>query len=277
MAEHTSEFLDYPAIQGGVAPLLVALIVGFALARTRFAWLAIMPAYAAMVALDTGFSLFPPTVARKTMLIGLLAPLAGIVADLYPRSTRRIAPAFVIAAALISLWIFQSVLQNREGTGVVIAAAGIAVFVAAMIASMLRLRDDGMRSGAAGLGLGLAAGIAGVVSASIGALVAAAAIASACAAMLLVQIALSRTLAPGFTGALPIGLLVALIAAGTQQLALLPWFALPLLLLVPLAASMPAPKKSQLVARAAVLAGYAVAAAAIPIAAAWYAARASVS
>ena len=98
-----------------------------------------------------------------------------------------------------------------------------------MIAAVLRLRDDGVRCGAAGVGLGLAAGIGGILSASIGALVAGVAIAAACAAMLVVQVVLKRAIAPGFTGALPIGLIVALIAAGTQQLALLPWYALPLL------------------------------------------------
>jgi hypothetical protein len=275
--QRMSEILDHPAFQGGVAPLVLALIVAFALSRTRFAWLAIMPAYAAMVALDTGFSLFPPTVARKTMLVGLLAPLVGIIADLLPRSSRKIAIALVVASGLISLWIFQSVLQNHDGATAAVAAIGIAVFVSTMITFVLRLRDDGLRSGAAGFGLGIAAGIAGLLSASIGALIAGAAIAAACTAMLIVQIVLSRPLAPGFTGALPVGLLVALIAAGTQQLALLPWYALPLLLLVPLAACVPTPRTAPLIGRAAVLAACVLAAAAVPIAAAWYAARASVS
>ena len=270
-----SEFLDHPAVQGGVAPFVVALIVAFALGRTRFVWLAIMPAYATMVALDTGFSLFPPTVARKTWLIGLLAPLAGIAADRYKRSSGRITPAIVVATGLLSLWVFRTVLQNHEGAGAIVAGAGIAVFVAAMVAVVLRLRDDGLRCGAAGLGLGIAAGIAGILSASIGALVAGVAIAAACAAMLVVQLTLSRTLAPGFTGALPVGLLVALIAAGTQQLALLPWYALPLLLLVPFAVSLPAPRQGPLFTRAAVLAAYALTVAALPIGAAWYAARTS--
>ena len=271
-----SEIVGHPLFQGGLAPLVVALIVGFALARTRFAWLAIMPAYATMVALDTGFSLFPPTVARKTMAIGLLAPLVGIAADFYPRASRRIAVALVIVTALLSLWIFQTVLQNHDGATAFLAGTGVTLFVAAMIASMLRLRDDGIRAGAAGLGLGLAASIGGILSASIGALVAGAAIASACAAMLIVQVALSRMLAPGFTGTLPVGLLVALIAAGTQQLALLPWYALPLLLLVPLAAAMPVSHHRSPIVRATILAGYALAASALPIGAAWYAARTAV-
>lgn len=272
-----SDFFDHPAFQGGVAPFVVALIVAFALGRTRFVWLAIMPAYATMVALDTGFTLFPPTAARKTWLIGLLAPLAGVAADRYRRRSRRLAPALAVAAGLLSLWVFRTALQNYPGTGALAAGAGIAIFVAAMVAAVLRLRDDGYRCGAAGVGLGLAAGIGGILSASIGALVAGVAIAAACGAMLVVQVVLKRALAPGFTGALPIGMIVALIAAATQQLALLPWHALPLLLLVPLAASLPAARSGSLLARPAVLTAYATAAAALPIGVAWYAARGSLS
>ena len=87
------EVLNHPLFQGAAAPFVVALIVASTFARTRFAWLAVILAYATMIALDTGFSLFPPTVARKTMLIGLLSPLAGIVADTYPRWSGAIATA----------------------------------------------------------------------------------------------------------------------------------------------------------------------------------------
>lgn len=267
------EVLNHPLFQGALAPLVVALIVASAFARTRFAWLAVILAYAMMIALDTGFSLFPPTVARKTMLIGLLSPLVGIVADAYPRWSGRIATALVIVTGLLSIWVFLTALQNRAGPDAVAVGAGVAAFVAALIALMLRLRDDGMRCGAAGLGLGLAVGISGVLSASIGALIAGIAIAAACAAMLIVQVVMSRTLAAGFVGALPVGVLAALIAAGTQQLALLPWYALPLLLLVPLAAFLPTPSRGPLIARGALPVGYALAAALIPIGAAWYAAH----
>jgi len=264
--------LDHPAVQAGLAPLIVALIVATALASTRFAWLAIIPAYATMVALDTGFSLFPPTVARKTILVGLLAPLVGIVADLYPRASRAIAAALVVVVGLLSIWVFTTVLQNREQASALAAGAGVAAFVAVLVAMVLRLRDDGPRAGATGLGLGLAVGIAGVLSASIGALMAGVAIAVACGGMLIVQAAFSRALAPGFTGALPVGLVCALVAAGTLLLAELPWYALPLLLLIPAATSLPAPARG-LIARIAALSGYALVAAVIPIGAAWYAAR----
>jgi len=267
------DFLNHPLYQGGVAPFAVALVVALTFARTRFAWLAIILAYATMTALDTGFSLFPPTVARKTMMVGLLSPLVGIVADTYPRWSGKISVALVAIAGLLSIWVFLTVLQNRDGANAIVAGLGMAAFVAALIAAVLRLRDDGLRCGAAGLGLGLAVGIGGILSASIGALIEGTAIAAACGAMLVVQVMMSRSLAAGFAGALPIGVLTALIAAGTHQLALLPWYALPLMILIPLAVSLPAPSRGPLVARAAILTGYALAAAAIPIAAAWYAAR----
>jgi len=267
------EVLNHPLFQGGVAPLVVALIVGATLARTRFAWLAIIPAYATTIALDTGFSLFPLTVARRTMLVGLVVPFVGLVADLYPRSSRNIARGLAVAMGLLSIWVFLTVLQNRDRTSAVAASAGIAAFVAAAMAANLRLRDDGLRMGAAGLGLGLATGIAGVVSASIGALIAGFAIAAGCGAMLIVQIARSRALAPGFIGPVSIGLPCSLIAAGTQMLAELPWYALPILLLIPVAASLPVPERRPLIVRAAIVSGYALAAAVVPIGAAWYAAR----
>jgi hypothetical protein len=267
------DLLNHPLFQGAVAPLVVALVAGFALSATRFAWLAIILGYAMMIALDTGFSLIPPTVARKTMLIGLLSPLIGIVADTYPRSSGRIAAALAATMGLLSIWVFLTALENRTGADAVVSGAGVAAFVAALIAATLRLREDGLRCGAAGAGLGLAVGIAGILSASISYSMAGLAIGVACGAMLIVQTMVSRPLAAGFTGALPVGLLAALIAAGTQQLALLPWYALPMLLLIPLAASLPVPAGGPLLVRAAALSGYALAAAAVPIAAAWYAAR----
>jgi len=65
-----TEFFDsnpalQAAFQGGIAPFVVALIVALVLARTRFAWLAIVAAYATQVALSTGFN-FTPLSARLT-------------------------------------------------------------------------------------------------------------------------------------------------------------------------------------------------------------------
>ena len=151
--------------------------------------------------------------------------------------------------------------------------AGIALFVAILVGLTLRLRNDGLRAGAAGLGLGLATGIAGLLSASIGYLLAGVSIAAGAGALLLTQLLLSRKLAVGFLGTLTFGLLTALFALGSVLLAQLHWFVLPLLLLVPLAVTLRAPEKAPLIVRAAVLAAYALIAAAVPILAAWFAPR----
>jgi hypothetical protein len=269
--------LEHPAVQGGAAPLVAALVVAAIFARTRFAWLAILAAYVAMVALTTGFSFSPLTVARKTILVGIATPVVGLVLDTLPRASKALAAAIAIGAGAVSIWVFLSILQQRDAIGAIAIGGGIALFVAILVAMMLRLRGDGLRGGAAGLGLGIATSIAGVLSASIGFLIAGASIAAGAGALLLIQVLLGRKLAPGFLGALSVALLVALFAAGTLLLASLPWYALPLLLLVPTAVLLPAPERGPVILPAAVLSAYALVAAAFPILAAWYAARGSLT
>ncbi len=271
------ELLDNPAVQGGAAPLVVALIVGLALMRTRFAWLAIVAGYAAMIILAGSFSFSPLTAARKVMLVGVASALVGLAADAWPRATRHRDAALAAIAGAVSLWVFVSVLRQREGMAGIAAGAGIAAFVLLLVGATLWHRDDGPRMGAIGLGLGLATGVAGVISASIGFLLGGVALAASAGALLLVQVIAGRPLAAGFTGALPIGVLAASFAAATLLLAQLPWYALPLLLLVPLAATLPVPERAPLIARAAILCGYTLVAAFFPILAAWYAARGSAS
>ena len=267
------ELFEHPIALDSFLPLLVALIVAAALCRTRHAWLAIAAGYAAMVAITTGFSFTPPSAARKLMGVVLLSPLVGFIVDFIPRPSRAIAPILAVVAGGASTWVFVSVLSQREGMGGYAAGAGIALFVAALVYAVVRQRDDGLRIGAAGLGLGAATGLVGFLSASVGFLLSGAAVAESAAAMLLVQVLLSRSLAAGYTGALPIGVATALFAVGTLLLAELKWYVLPLLLLVPAAVALPVPERAPRVVRAALLAGYALVAAAIPILAAWYSAR----
>lgn len=269
------ELFEHPIALESFLPLLVALVVAAALCRTRHAWLAIAAGYAAIVAITTGFSFTPPSAARKLMLVVLLSPLVGLIIDVIPRPSRAIAPILAVAAGGISTWVFVSVLSQREGMAGYAAGAGIALFVAALVYAVVRQRDDGLRAGATGLGLGVATGLAGFLSASVGFLLTGAAVAQSASAVLLVQVIFSRSIAAGYTGTLPIGVATALFAVGTMLLAELRWFILPLLLLVPAAVALPVPGRAPRIVRAALLAGYALAAAAIPILAAWYSARGS--
>lgn len=269
--------LEHPAVQAGIIPLGVALIVGALLCRTRYAWLAVVAGYAAMVALSTGFSFTPLTAARKLLLVVLLSPLVGLVADRVPRPSRAFTASLAVAAGVVAPWVFLSVLSQRAGMDGYAVGAGIGVFVAVLVYAVARLRDDGLRAGAAGVGLGLATGIAGVLSASIGFLLSGVAVAAAAGALLLVQVLFSRGIAPGYTGTLPIAIATGLFAVGTLLLAELRWFVLPLLLFIPAAVALPAAERAPRIARAAILVVYALVAAAVPVLAAWYAARGTLS
>ena len=95
-----------------------------------------MPGYATMVALDTGFTLSPLTVARKTVADRPPRAARGSRRGPLSPSSRRIAVRrLAIAAGLASLWVFRTVLRHRDGIAGFVAGAGIAVFVAAMIAA----------------------------------------------------------------------------------------------------------------------------------------------
>jgi hypothetical protein len=69
--------------------------------------------------------------------------------------------------------------------------------------------------------------------------------------------------------------MIALFAEGASLLAQMPWYSAVALLVVPLAVRLPVREDWGTFLRAFVLAVYALAAASVPIAAAWYAARAS--
>ena len=267
--------LDDPTVQTGIAPLLVALLVGAALLRTRLAWFAVAAAFATAVGLSTGIGFTPLTASRKVLLLVLLAPFVGVALDLVPRPPRWGVAAVAALCGLASVWVFWSVLSQREMAQLLPLAAGVAIFVALLVWLTLILRSDGVAGGAATVALGLAVGVAALLSASIGNLANGVAVAAGGGAMLLLQFALGRGVAPGFVGMLTTGLGAALFTAATFVLAQLPWYAMPLLLLVPIAASLDfVPERSPRV-RMVVVTAITLAAASLTVLAAWLASRAA--
>ena len=103
------------------------------------------------------------------------------------------------------------------------------------------------------------------------------AIAAGAGAMMLVQLARREPIAAGALGALSIAVPVALGAAGTFVLAQLPWYALPALVLVPAAVLLPSVANRGIWARSIVFGVVALVAAAVPVLAAWLAARGGLS
>jgi hypothetical protein len=270
--------LEHPAAQAGLAPLVAALIVALALRGSRAAWLAVTAAYVTMVSLTTGFLFVPLSASRKVALLVLLVPAAGLLLDRLGTRRGTVAVVSAVAAAL-AVWAFASVLVQRESAAALGAGLGVAVFAGGLVWLVLRLRDDGPALAATGVGLGLAAGVSALLSASIGYFMSGLALAAGAGALLLLQALRAAPLPGGFVGALTIGVSAALFGGASTMLAQLPGYALPLFWLVPLAVSLPiaagAGGASSTRIRAAALGLAAVVAAVAPVAAAWFAARAS--
>jgi hypothetical protein len=269
------DLLQHPAVQAGVAPLLVGLVVAAGLWRTRFAWFAAVAAYATAVMLSTGLALQPLTAGRKVTLAVLVAPFIGAALDTWPRPPRWLWPALALLCGALAWWVFASLLAQREGGDRVLVSLGLLVFVAGLIALTLRLRGDGIAAGAAGLAGALSVGVAALLSASIGYFIGGVAMAAGAGALLALQFVLNRAQAPGCTGTLPLGIALALFASASVLLAQLQWYLLPLLALVPWAATAGSTRGGTLRARAFTAAGLATATAVLFMVAVWFAGRAT--
>src|SRR2546425_92103 len=110
------EMLANPAVQGGLAPFVAAQIVAALLAPFRLGGLAVVAAFATAVYFIAGFTFAPLTATRKIILLGLAAPLAGIVIDFAFRPTRLEAWGLAPAAAAAAGWIFWPIFAP-EGLG----------------------------------------------------------------------------------------------------------------------------------------------------------------
>lgn len=216
-----------------------------------------------------GFSFSPLTATRKMILLAPVVSVIGIACDALMRPGR--APGMVLAAAsgTLSIWVFWSVLVQKELMQALAFGAGTALFVALVVALTCALAAQPVRAGAAALGLGLGAGAAAVLGASAFYGLLGIALGAAAGAFLLVQMVVNRKTDAGVTFTLPAGILAALVGAGALLLAQLAWHALALLALVPLAVRLPAPERAPIWLQAVVLSAYALAAAAMAGAAAW--------
>ena len=276
--------LEHPAVQAGIAPFVVALIVALASGRARIGWIGIVAGYLAAILLTTGLAFVPLTASRKVLLLMLAAPAVGLLlVDRWrapaARNDSMSGPLVLLSllAAVAAPWVLASVLAQREGAQMVLPAAGVALFAAVAVALTLRLRADGIATAAAGVGLGAGVGVAALLSASTGYFTSGVALAAASGALMAAQFATGRMVPAGALGALPIGLGAALFAAATLMLAQLPWHALPALLLVPLAAGLPVARTASTRMRAALLTLLCLAASAAPMLAAWFATQAAAS
>lgn len=236
------DLLGNPAVQGGVAPFVVALAAACALFTVRLAGLAILAALGTAVYLIGGFAFPPASAQQKILLISLAVPLLGIVVDLAFKPTAAAGPVLGLVFGLLVIWVGWNVLKQKDIAAMLAAGAGFAVLVGWVTASCFALRDDPVRAGAAALTLGLGVGISAVFSASGSYGQYGISVGAGAGAFLLVQMVLGRTIRAGATFTLSAGAACGLLAAGACLGAQLPWYAAAVLALVPLATLLPLPK-----------------------------------
>src|SRR5262249_29596658 len=147
----------------------------------------------------------------------------------------------VFAAA--SVWVFWTVLSQKDLAQAAIAGGGVALFVAVTTGLMALLEGDSVRAGSAALALGLGAGAVAVMGASAQLGQYGLGLGAACGGFLLVPMVLGRQIPAGLTFTLSAGVAAALVAAAGHMLASVGWTELALLAGVPLAARIPAPGK----------------------------------
>src|SRR5437867_11842258 len=99
------EMLANPAVQGVLAPFIAALIVAALLAPLRLGGLAVVAAFATAVYFIAGFTFAPLTATRKIILLGLAAPLAGIVIAFAFPPTRLRARVLALCVTAAAAWI----------------------------------------------------------------------------------------------------------------------------------------------------------------------------
>jgi hypothetical protein len=242
-----NDILNHPAVQGGAAPFVVALIVALVLGHVRLAGLAVVAAFATAVFFVAGFSFSPLTATRKVILLGFAAPIVGMLADFAFKPTKIGAVVLALAGGAGALWAFWPVLAQKEAAQTWLLGATAVASVAWLIGfSQMYLSDNGIRAGAAGLGLGLGTGIAAILGASASYGLYGIALGAGAGAFLLPQLITGNKTEAGATYMLTAALIAGLIAAGAMILAELRWYSVLVLALVPVAATLPVPEKAPL-------------------------------
>ncbi len=238
------EWLNHPAVQGGLVPFIAALIVAELFQRMRLSGLAIIAGFAATVYLVSGFSIEPLTAARKIVLLGLLS--AGLALPLMLLNSRWLRPLLAVASGVAAVWVVQRILQQQQPAAVLLWGAGCTLYVGWLVFWFDGLNDASVRAGSAGLGLGMGTGTAALFGASALLGQFGLALGAAAGAYLLIQMLTNSPLPCGRSFTLPLSLIAGLTACLAVLTAQLPWYALPVLAVIPLAAKIPVPAKGAL-------------------------------
>ena len=221
-----NDWLNHPAVQAGVAPFIAALVIAILLRRSRFVGLAIVAAFAAMLALTIGFSFESLTSTRKLVLVALAAAAIATGFDAAGmRATQTRCAVLAAAAGAACVWVVLRVLLQQDTGAALLGGAGSAVYMAALVGSLYPvLRGSARRAATGALLLGGAAGVLAFFGASAWLAQAGISLAAGAGAVLLVLVVARVHTPASWTLLLPVTVgagLICLIPVFTGEL---PWY-----------------------------------------------------
>jgi len=262
------ELLHHPAVQAGLIPFLAALVTAELFLRLRLSGLAVIAGFAATVYLASDFGFEPLTQTHKIVWLGIAAAALAIPLTLLTWAHWR--PVLAVLAFLATVWTLWDVLEQRAIADALLWGAGCALYVGWLVFWFDGLSDKPIAAGSAGIALGLGAGITTLLITSSLLAQFSLAVGAASAAYLALQLVSNGSLPCGRSFTLP----ASVIAGLSSCLALLdaqqPWYILPILGLIPIAALIPAPERWGVRLRTLTLSSATLACAAGAVYLAWY-------
>jgi hypothetical protein len=231
------DLLNNPALQAGAIPFVVALLLGLALAATRYLALAVVSGLVAVLALTIGFTLVPLTAVGKLWFatfaaasIALILEAAGVAAS------RRVVVAAAAVAGLAAVWMLLRVLANQETAAAWAIATGAFALAAATTGSAIAAAaTSSLRAAVIGACLGWGSGVLALLGASALLAQLGLALGTGSAAVALVQMLRGREAPLGWTVVLPSAVAAALIGVLASAAGELRWYCLIPLPFAPLA------------------------------------------
>ena len=133
-----NDLLNNPAVQAAAVPFTVALLLGFALAGTRYLVLAVASGLVVVLALTIGFSMEPFTTVKKLIVAGFATTAIAVALEAAGVGARRpVIAALAVAAGLAAVWVPLRVILQMESTSPWLAGLGSFGLAAATTATSI--------------------------------------------------------------------------------------------------------------------------------------------
>ena len=235
------ELLSHPLIQAVLVPFVVALITAELFQRLRLSGLAVIAGFAATVYFIADFDLAPLTPTHKIIWLGIASSVIAMPLMLLTWAYWR--PILSVLAAASVAWVSWHNFQQQSIFDELVLGTGCAIYTGWLVFWFDGLQQKSVAAGNAGLALGIGTAMSALLSSPALPWKFSLALGAASAAYLLIQAITNSRLSCGFSFTLPLSLIAGLFASvaviSTQQ----PWYTLPALGLVPLAANIPVPER----------------------------------